>query len=172
VSEPLGGPRGVSGVPEMTNFTIVFIFTIASVWLMRNFLASTYGRASRAIRDSEIAAELIGINTTRQKILIFSVSAGFAGLCGGLYAHILQFIHPDNFTFMKSLEYLIYLYIGGASSISGAMTGAAVFTVVPELFRQFQSWRMVLYSLILIIVILFRPNGIVGEREFGFIKRR
>jgi len=172
VSEPLGGPRGVSGIPEMTNLPIVFLWTIASVWLMRNFLWSTYGRASRAIRDSEIAAEMIGINTTRQKMTVFTISAMFAGFSGGLYAHILQFIHPDNFTFMKSLEYLIYLYVGGANSISGAITGATIFTIIPELFREFQSWRMVLYSLILIAIMLFRPNGIIGEREFGFIKRK
>ncbi|HGE71642.1 TPA: branched-chain amino acid ABC transporter permease [Candidatus Poribacteria bacterium] len=172
VSDPLGGPRGVSGVPAMTNFPIIFIWTVVSVWLMRNFLWSTYGRASRAIRDSEIAAEMIGINTTKQKMIVFTISAMFAGFSGGFYAHILQFVHPDSFTFMKSLEYLIYLYIGGANSISGAMTGAIIFTIVPELFREFQNWRMVLYSLILIIIMLFRPNGIMGEREFRFIKRR
>ena len=172
VSEPLGGPRGVSGIPAITNLTIVFVFTVVSVWLMRNFLTSTYGRASRATRDSEIAAELSGINTTKQKMLVFTISAMFAGVSGGIYAHILQFIHPDNFTFMKSLEYLIYLYVGGASSISGAMTGAVAFTIMPELFRGFQSWRMVLYSLMLIVIMLFRPNGIIGEREFNFIKRR
>jgi branched-chain amino acid transport system permease protein len=172
VSDPLGGPRGISGVPEMTNFTIVFLWTIASVWLMRNFLSSTYGRASRATRDSEIAAEMVGINTTKQKIIVFAISAMFAGFSGGFYAHILQFIHPDNFTFMKSLEYLIYLYVGGASSISGALSGAVIFTIIPELFREFQSWRMVLYSLILVAIMLFRPSGIIGEREFGFIKRK
>ena len=171
VSEPLGGPRGISGVPATTNITIVFVFTIGSVWLMRNFLASTYGRAARATRDNEIATEIMGINTTRQKTMVFTIAAMFAGCCGALYAHVLQFIHPDNFTFMKSLEYLIYLYIGGAGSISGAMTGATIFTIVPELFRGFQIWRMVLYALILVMVMLFRPHGIVGDREFGFIRR-
>lgn len=172
VSEPLRGPRGVSGIPPMTDFTIVFLFAFGSVWLIRNFLASTYGRASRATRDSEIAAELVGINTTRQKTLVFTVAAMFAGFSGALYAHILQFIHPDNFTFMKSLEYLIYLHIGGAYSISGAITGAVIFTIVPELFRRFQMWRMVFYSLILVIVMLFRPDGIIGEREFEFIRMK
>ncbi|MBD3180674.1 branched-chain amino acid ABC transporter permease [Candidatus Poribacteria bacterium] len=171
VSEPLGGPRGVSGIPSMTNMAIVMVFTVLSVWLMRNFLASTYGRASRATRDSEIAAEIMGVNTTQQKTLVFTTAAFFAGCCGGLYAHILQFIHPDNFTFMKSLEYLIYLYIGGSSSISGAMTGAVVFTAIPELFRSFQIWRMVIYALLLIVIMLFRPNGIIGDREFSFIKK-
>ena len=172
VSEPLGGPRGVSGIPAMTTMTIVFVFTVGSVWLMRNFLASTYGRASRSTRDNELAAEIMGINTTRQKILVFSVAALFAGCSGALYAHITQYIHPDNFTFMKSLEYLIYLYIGGAGSISGAMTGAVIFTITLELFRRFRTGRMVLNSLLLIIVMLFRSDGIVGDREFGFIRRK
>ncbi len=171
VSEPLGGPRGVSGIPATTSMTIVFLFTVGSVWLMRNFLASTYGRASRATRDSEIAAEIMGVNTTRQKTLVFTVAAMFAGCSGALYAHVLQFIHPDNFTFMKSLEYLIYLYIGGSSSISGAMTGAVIFTIIPELFRRFHIWRMVFSALLLVLVMLFRPDGIVGDREFGFIRR-
>jgi len=172
VSEPLGGPRGISGVPARTNIIIIFLFTVVSVWLMRNFLASTYGRASRATRDSEIAAEAVGVNTTRQKTLVFTVAAMFAGCSGGMYAHTLQFVHPDNFTFMKSLEYLIYLYIGGANSISGAITGAVIFTIIPELFRGFQIWRMVLFSILLIIVMLFRPNGIIGEWEFGFIRQK
>ena len=171
VSDPLGGPRGISGVPDMSNITIIFIFTVGSIWLIRNFLASTYGRASRAVRDSEIAAEIMGINTTQQKTYVFAIGAMFAGCCGGMYAHILQFIHPDNFTFMKSLEYLMYLYIGGAASISGAITGAFIFTLIPELFRGFQLWRMVIYSLLLVIVMLFRPNGIVGDREFPFIRQ-
>lgn len=171
ISEPLGGPRGISGVPAMTNITIVFIFTACSIWFMRNFLYSTYGRASRAIRDNEIAAELSGINTTKQKILVFTISALFAGFSGALYAHILQFIHPDNFTFMKSIEYLIYLYIGGSNCISGAITGAAIFTFIPEIFRGFQIWRMVIYSLVLIMIMLFRPHGIMGNFEFGFIKK-
>ncbi len=166
VSEPMGGPRGIGGIPDYTNLTIVFIFAITSVWLMRNFILSTYGRASKAIRDNEIAAEIMGVNTTRQKVLVFTLGAFFAGCCGSLYAHVLQYIHPDNFTFMKSLEYLIYLYIGGSSSISGAIVGATIFTFLPELFRRFSSWRMVIYSLTLILVMLFRPEGIVGNREW------
>ncbi|MFC1712101.1 branched-chain amino acid ABC transporter permease [Candidatus Poribacteria bacterium] len=173
VSDPLGGPRGISGIPAMTTMTIVFLFTVGSVWLMRNFLDSTYGRASRATRDNELAAEIMGINTTRQKTLVFTIAALFAGCSGGLYAHMsTQYIHPDSFTFMKSLEYLIYLYVGGAGSISGAMTGAVTFTVILEQFRRFRIWRMVLYSLLLIIVMLFRSDGILGEREFGFIRRK
>jgi branched-chain amino acid transport system permease protein len=169
VSEPLGGPRGVGGLPAYTNFTIVFGFSVMSVWLMRNFLFSTYGRASRAIRDNEVAAEIMGVDSTRQKVLVFSLSAFFAGCCGGFYAHILQYIHPDNFTFFKSLEYLIYLYIGGANSIGGAISGAVIFTFMPELLRQLQTWRMVIYSMALVLVMIFRPDGILGDREFPFM---
>lgn len=171
VSSPLGGPRGVSGIPGTSNITIIFVFTVGSVWFMRNFLASTYGRASRATRDNELAAEIMGINTTKQKILVFAIAALFAGCSGGIYAHIMQYIHPDSFTFMKSLEYLIYLYVGGANSISGAMTGAVIFTIILEAFRKFSIWRMVFYALLLIIVMLFRTEGILGDREFSFIQR-
>ena len=172
VSEPLGGPRGVSGIPGASNMTIIFVFTVGSVWLMRNFLASTYGRASRATRDNELAAEIMGINTTRQKTLVFAIAALFAGCSGGLYAHTTLYIHPDSFTFMKSLEYLIYLYVGGASSISGAISGAVVFTIIYELLRNFNAWRMVIYALLLIAVMLFRTEGILGAREFWFIRQR
>ena len=172
VSEPLGGPRGIGGIPPYTNLTVVFVFTLVSVWLMRNFLLSTYGRASMAIRDNEIAAEIMGVNTTRQKVLVFSLGAFFAGCCGSLYAHILQYIHPDNFTFMKSLEYLIYLYVGGSSSMSGAILGASVFTFLPEVFRRFSSWRMVIYSLTLVLVMIFRPDGLIGNREWRLLMTR
>ena len=123
----------------------------------------------KAIRDSEIAAEATGINTTKQKVFVFVFSAFLAGLSGGVFAHLLQFIHPDNFSFVKSLEYLIYLYVGGSESISGAIVGPAVFTVLPELLRGLQSWRMVIYPLILILTMIFRTEGIMGLKEFPFI---
>jgi branched-chain amino acid transport system permease protein len=169
VSSFLGGPRGLGGIPKFTNLEVVFVFAIVSVVLMRNYLFSSHGRSMKAVRDSEIAAEATGINTTRQKVFVFVFSAFFAGISGGVFAHLLQFIHPDNFSFMKSLEYLIYLYVGGSASISGAMVGAAVFTVLPELLRSLQSWRMVIYPLILILVMIFRTEGIMGLKEFSFI---
>ncbi len=139
VTEVLGGPRGLGGIPKFTTLEVVFIFTTVSIVLMRNYLFSSYGRSMKAIRDSEIAAEAMGINTTRQKVFVFVFSAFFAGVSGGIFAHLLQFIHPDNFSFVKSLEYLIYLYVGGSESISGAMIGPAVFTLIPELLRGLSS---------------------------------
>jgi branched-chain amino acid transport system permease protein len=169
VTEVLGGPRGLGGIPKFTTLEVVFVFTTISIILMRNYLFSSYGRSMKAIRDSEIAAEAMGINTTRQKVFVFVFSAFFAGVSGGIFAHLLQFIHPDNFSFVKSLEYLIYLYVGGSESISGAMIGPAVFTLIPELLRGLKQWRMVIYPLVLILVMIFRTEGIMGLKEFGFI---
>jgi len=169
VTEVLGGPRGLGGIPKFTNLEVVFVFTIVSVVLMRNYLFSSHGRSMKAVRDSEIAAEATGINTTKQKVFVFVFSAFFAGVSGGVFAHLLQFIHPDNFSFVKSLEYLIYLYVGGSTSISGAIVGPAVFTVLPELMRALQQWRMVIYPLILVLTMIFRTEGIMGARELRFI---
>jgi branched-chain amino acid transport system permease protein len=169
VTDVLGGPRGLGGIPKFTNLEVVFVFAIVSVVLMRNYLFSSHGRSMKAIRDSEIAAEATGINTTKQKVFVFVFSAFFAGVSGGVFAHLLQFIHPDNFSFVKSLEYLIYLYVGGATSISGAIVGPAIFTLLPELMRSLQSWRMVIYPLILILTMIFRTEGIMGLKEFNFI---
>lgn len=169
VTNALGGPRGLGNIPKFTNLEVVFVFTIVSVVLMRNYLFSSHGRSMKAVRDSEIAAEATGINTTKQKVFVFVFSAFFAGVSGGVFAHLLQFIHPDNFSFVKSLEYLIYLYVGGAASISGAMVGAAIFTLLPELLRSLQQWRMVIYPLILILTMIFRTEGVMGLKEFSFI---
>jgi branched-chain amino acid transport system permease protein len=169
VTEVLGGPRGLGGIPKFTTLEVVFVFTIVSVVLMRNYLFSSHGRSMKAVRDSEIAAESTGINTTRQKVFVFVFSAFFAGVSGGVFAHLLQFIHPDNFSFMKSLEYLIYLYVGGSTSISGAIVGPAIFTLLPELMRGLQKWRLVIYPLILILTMIFRTEGIMGLKEFSFI---
>jgi len=169
ITDVLGGPRGLGGIPKFTTLEVVFMFAIVSVVLMRNYLFSSHGRSMKAIRDSEIAAEATGINTTKQKVFVFVFSAFFAGVSGGVFAHLLQFIHPDNFSFVKSLEYLIYLYVGGATSISGAIVGPAIFTLLPELMRSLQSWRMVIYPLILILTMIFRTEGIMGLKEFNFI---
>ncbi len=169
ITDALGGPRGLGGISKYTTFEVVFVFTVLSIILMRNYIFSSHGRSMKAIRDSEIAAESMGIDTTRQKVFVFIFSAFFAGVSGGIFAHLLQFIHPDNFSFVKSLEYLIYLYVGGSESISGAIIGPAIFTLLPELMRSLQSWRMVIYPIVLILVMIFRTEGVMGLKEFGFI---
>jgi branched-chain amino acid transport system permease protein len=167
----LSGPRGLSAIPALSKFWLVYVIAILSVIIMRNFIYSTHGRACLSIRENELAAEAMGVNTTHYKIIAFSLSAFFAGVGGGLFAHVLRFIHPDNFSFIKSIDYLIYLYAGGMGSITGSILAATGLTILPELLRviNFQQWRMVAYPLLLIILMLRRPDGIFGNREFQFL---
>jgi branched-chain amino acid transport system permease protein len=166
-----GGPRGVPGIPKFSNAIYLGIVFIGSLWIMRNFVYSHYGRACIAVRDDEIAARSLGINTTFQKVLAFVVGAGFAGIAGGLFAHMSQYINPDNFGILKSLDILIFLYVGGSHTFAGGIVGAGLFTFVPEILRfaNLENWRMVLYPLILIVVMRFKMEGIMGRREFGFL---
>ncbi|HAV42586.1 TPA: branched-chain amino acid ABC transporter permease [bacterium] len=158
----LGGPRGLGGIPNLTNIFWACGFTIMIVALITRLIHSSYGRAWVAIREDEIAASVMGIDTTRFKILAFSLSSLLAGLGGGLYAHLLMFIHPDSFSFIKSIEYLVYLYLGGMGSIMGSIISATTLTFLLEFLRiiQLQQWRLVIYPLILIIFMLTRPGGL------------
>jgi len=167
----ISGPRGLSTIPNLSKFWLVYIITILSVIIMRNFIYSTHGRACLSIRENDVAAETMGIDTTRYKIIAFSLSAFFAGVGGGLFAHVLRFIHPDNFSFIKSIDYLIYLYAGGMGSITGSIIAATGLTILPEFLRviNFQQWRMVIYPLFLVILMLRKPDGIFGNREFSFL---
>ncbi|MBE3128760.1 MAG: branched-chain amino acid ABC transporter permease [Actinobacteria bacterium] len=167
----ISGPRGLSTIPALSKFWLVYFIAILSVLIMRNFIYSTHGRACLSIRENEVAAETMGINTTRYKIIAFSMSAFFAGVGGGLFAHVLRFIHPDNFSFLKSIDYLIYLYAGGMGSITGSILAATGLTILPEFLRviNFQQWRMVIYPLLLVILMLRKPEGIFGNREFSFL---
>ncbi|MBN2395269.1 MAG: branched-chain amino acid ABC transporter permease [Candidatus Atribacteria bacterium] len=167
----LSGPRGLSSIPALSKFWFVYVTTILSIIVMRNFIYSTHGRACLSIRENELAAETMGVNTTRYKIISFSMSAFFAGVGGGLFAHVLRFIHPDNFSFIKSIDYLIYLYAGGMGSITGSIIAATGLTVLPEFLRviNFQQWRLVVYPLFLVILMLRKPDGIFGNREFSFL---
>jgi branched-chain amino acid transport system permease protein len=167
----ISGPRGLSAIPALSKFWLVYVIAILSVIIMRNFIYSTHGRACLSIRENELAAETMGVNTTRYKIIAFSFSAFFAGIGGGLFAHVLRFIHPDNFSFIKSIDYLIYLYAGGMGSITGSILAATGLTILPEFLRviNFQQWRMVVYPLFLVILMLRKPDGIFGNREFSFL---
>jgi len=167
----INGPRGLSTIPALSKFWLVYVIAIISIIIMRNFIYSTHGRACLSIREDELASETMGINTTHYKIIAFSLSAFFAGVGGGLFAHVLRFIHPDNFSFIKSIDYLIYLYAGGMGSITGSILAATGLTILPEFLRviNFQQWRMVVYPLFLVILMLRKPDGIFGNREFSFL---
>jgi branched-chain amino acid transport system permease protein len=163
--DAIGGARGLSGVPTYTNFFWVAVWILAVVGVSYNLLGSTHGRAMLAIREDEIAAEALGVPTTRYKVMAFVVSAFFAGVAGALYAHFLSYLNPSTFTFIKSIEIITMIVLGGLGSVSGAVIAAIVLTCLPEFLRPVKDFRMVIYSLLLIILMITRPTGLLGTRE-------
>jgi len=164
----VGGPRGLPGIPAHTTFLWVYVIAAATVVVVRNLIWSRQGRALVAIREDETAAETMGVDTTRSKIMAFVVRAFFAGVAGGLYAHKITFIDPSQFDFMKSIEALVIIVLGGLGSITGTVMAAFVVTFLPEILRVFADYRMIIYSLMLILMMLYRPRGLMGTAEFSF----
>ena len=164
------GARGMIGIPNYANFFWIMLFVVLTLWLLRNLIYSPYGRAFIAIRDNEIAADAMGINTTKYKIMSFCIAAFIAGVAGGLYAHVLSFIQPDSFSFTKSSDFLVYLYAGGSGSLTGSVIGAVLLTILPEVLRFLADWRLVLYALILVVVMLYRSEGLCGGKEVPFLR--
>jgi branched-chain amino acid transport system permease protein len=170
--DAIGGARGFTGIPRLSNLFWVGLGVAASVAVVRNITKSSHGRALLAIRGDEIAAQAAGIAVTRLKVTAFVISAGFAGVAGALYAHFALFLHPNTFTFMKSFEIVIMIALGGLGSLAGAVLGAVTLTVLPELFRGFAEYRMVIYALALILIMIYRPQGLLGRRvPGGFLGR-
>jgi branched-chain amino acid transport system permease protein len=159
----IGGSRGFVGIAKLSNFFWVYLFVIITIVTVRNLTKSSYGRAFISIRDDEIAAEAMGVDTTRFKVLSFVIGSMFAGIAGALFAHFTMYLHPNSFTFIKSIEIIIMIVIGGLGSIPGAVLGATVYTVLLEVFREFQSYRLVIFSIFLIMIMIFRPEGILGR---------
>jgi branched-chain amino acid transport system permease protein len=162
-----GGARGLRGIPRVTDFTYVYIVVALVVAVMFALGRSRHGRAILSIREDPVAAEASGIPTTYYKIFAFTLASFFAGVAGGLYAHYIGVLNPKNFGFAKSIEYLVMVVLGGMGSITGAVGAATVLTVLPEALRQFSDYRMLVYSLLLIMMMLFRPTGLLGTREFS-----
>ena len=167
-----GRALGLSGIPGWVNFFWVFLVVVAVIVLSVNLAHSTHGRALFAIRDDEIAAEALGVNTTAYKVFAFVISAFFAGVAGGLSVHLLSVASPDSFTFLRSIEVIAMVVLGGLGSVSGAVLAAVVLTLLPEVLRPVQQYRMVLYSLMLIILMVTRPQGLLGSRELRLPWRR
>ena len=174
-AEPLGAQRGLGGMVQHTNFFWTFAFAALTIYVVGNLVNSTYGRGFLAVRDDEIAAEAMGINTTKYKVLAFVLAAFFAGIAGGLYAHFKQFIHPEGFNFMKSVDIVVMVILGGMGNTVGVCIAAVLLTILPEVLRAvakiewLPTWlqhiaenRMILYSLLLIILMLARPQGLFG----------
>ncbi|MGE5483759.1 MAG: branched-chain amino acid ABC transporter permease [Ignavibacteriales bacterium] len=163
----LEGPRGVMGIVRYTSFGWAFTLAAISIWLLANFIWSTHGRACVSVREDEIAAEAMGVNTTKYKVMAFCIGAGFAGLAGGLHAHFLQLLHPSSYDFLKSVDYLVMVVVGGMGSLTGAAFAAIFLTVFNEVLRRALELRMLIYAVCLIIIMLNRPQGLLGGREFS-----
>ena len=160
-----------AGLPPYTTFFWVYGWAIAIVILIRNLTFSQTGRSLAAIREDEIAAEAMATPTTRLKVLAFSLSAASAGIAGGLFAYMQSGIRPEDFRFDKSIDMIVMIIIGGLGSISGAVVGGIFVAVTLELMRDLQQYRLVLYALLLIIIMLVRPEGLLGSRELGVVIR-
>ncbi len=170
--EPGGKALGLSGIPEHTTFSLVWVIAIVVIVLNIKLLHSRIGRSFYAIRENEIAAEAAGINTTRLKVLSFMVGSFLAGLGGGLYAHYMTYIAPQDFGFMKSIEFLNMVVLGGMGSIPGTILGTVVLTLAPEMLRIVAEYRLLFYGALLVILMIFRPNGLLGDVRWYDIKKR
>lgn len=163
----VGGASGFMGIPRYTNFTWTFFLTVFILIFIKNFINSTHGRACISVRENEIAAEAMGVDTTKYKVLAFTIGAGFAGIAGALFSHYFYIAHPASFTFMKSFDILTMVVLGGLGSISGSITGAVLLTFISAALAGYPEWRMVIYSLLLIILMLYRPQGLFGNKEIS-----
>jgi branched-chain amino acid transport system permease protein len=161
----LGQATGLSGLPPRTNLVWVGVSAVATIVMARRLAVSTQGRALFAIREDEIAAEAMGVDTTGYKVRAFTISAAYAGLAGGLIAHAILLATPRMFTFIRSIEVVVMVVLGGLGSVTGSIVAAVVLTVALEAFREFQQYRMVVYALLLVVAMLLRPQGIFGTRE-------
>jgi branched-chain amino acid transport system permease protein len=161
----IGGPRGLMAVPQAASFAWAFLGAAVTIKFAVNFINSSHGRACLAIREDEVAAEAMGVNTTFYKVAVFAIGAFFAGCAGGLYAHLYCFVHPDSASFLRAVDYVVMIVIGGLGSTTGAALAAVSLTVLSEALRKVVALRMVTYSLLLVVVMLARPQGLLGARE-------
>jgi branched-chain amino acid transport system permease protein len=169
--DAVGGARGFAGIPQRTTLAWVLGGAGLTYVVIRNLMKSYHGRALLAIREDEIAAEALGVPTTRYKVTAFVIGAFFAGVAGALFSHY-TYLHTNSFTFMKSIEVIIMIVLGGMGSLVGSILGATVLTALPELLRFASAVRLIIYSLLLIVLMIARPQGILGRRAFALGARR
>jgi branched-chain amino acid transport system permease protein len=168
----LGGATGLSGLPPYATVVWTGLGVVATVVMARRLEGSTQGRALLAIREDEVAAEAMGVDTVGWKVRAFVISAAFAGLAGGLLVHKILLCTPRMFTFVRSMEVVVMVVLGGMGSITGSIVAAAVLTLALEWLRGLDQYRMVIYSLLLVVLMLTRPTGIFGTRElWDFLPR-
>jgi len=160
----VGGPRGLAGIPAFTNLFWAFGSVAVAVYVLSRLVRSTIGLGFHAVRDDEIAAEAMGIRTMRIKSIAFTVSAVFAGVAGCLWAHTIRYISPDGFGFLRSIEIVVMVILGGMGSVVGSIFAAVLLTLLNEWLRDIEQYRVVGYAVLLILLMLLRPQGLLGGR--------
>jgi branched-chain amino acid transport system permease protein len=163
--EITNGAAGLSGIPRFTNWLWLFVFTAGSIILINNFIKSSHGRACISIREDEIAAESMGINTTKYKVIAFAIGAFFAGVAGALYSSYFYFVKPDLFGFLRSIDILVIVVLGGMGSLTGSVIAAVVLAVISTFLQSFTEVRMIIYAALLVAIMIFRPQGLMGTKE-------
>ncbi|MFS8628103.1 MAG: branched-chain amino acid ABC transporter permease [Limnochordales bacterium] len=170
-----GGPFGLRGIPRVTNLPLVVIAVVVTYVFLWSLVRSRFGRALVAIREDEVAAQAMGIETTRMKVTAFVVAAFFAGIAGGLFAYWFRYLNPSSFGFMVSIELLAMAVLGGLGNLLGSVLGASIITFLPELLRTtypaIAERRLVFYGALLVLIMILRPNGLLGSSsESGWLE--
>ncbi len=169
----VGGARGFTGIPEYAGFFWIYGCLAVMLFLLSRLAYSMKGLAFLSVREDEVAAQSVGISTTQYKVLAFVIGSFWAGIGGGLFAHLETYLHTNTFGFLKSVEYVVMVVLGGMGSITGSVLAALVLTLLPELLRVASEWRMIFYALLLVVMMILRPKGLMGQRELpSFWKKR
>ncbi|MFZ7126779.1 MAG: branched-chain amino acid ABC transporter permease [Desulfobacterales bacterium] len=167
--EFVGGPRGLSSQPDYAGLPIVFGWTVLCVWVINNFVGSTLGKALNAVRDDELAAEAMTVDTRRTKMTAFLFAAFWAGVAGGLFAHVLRYVNPSTFGIQKLAEVLAMVYFGGLNSVYGSIVGALSLSLLGEALRPLEIYKWIIIPLMLILVMIYRPTGLIAFKEFDVV---
>lgn len=165
--QQVGGASGMSGIPRDRTFPWLFFCMVVTLFVLKNIIHSKQGRACLAVRENAIAAEAMGIDTTAFKVFAFTIASMFAGLAGALFSHYFGIAHPSSFTFMRSFDIMTMVVLGGLGSLSGSVIGAFILTLIAAVMQSYPEYRMIVYALLLIILMLYRPNGILGNKELA-----
>ncbi len=168
--EVVGGPRGLGQQPDWASLPVVFATAVLCIWIINNFVRSTLGKALNAVRDNEMAADAMTVNTRRTKMLAFLFGAFWAGVAGGLFAHVLRYVNPGTFGLQKLAEILAMVYFGGLNSVYGSIVGACGISLLGEALRPLELYKWIIIPLLLILVMIFRPTGLIAFKEFDVKK--
>jgi branched-chain amino acid transport system permease protein len=168
--EIVGGARGLGGQPDWAILPVVFLCTVACIWIINNFVRSTLGKALNAVRDGELAADAMTVDTRRTKMVAFLFAAFWAGVAGGLMAHVTRYVNPGTFDLKKLAEVLAMVYFGGLNSVVGSVVGAVSYNLLGEALRPLQDWKWIIIPLVLVLVMIFRPTGLIAFKDFDVRK--